>query len=396
MRQRPTLAIIGFSMLCLGVFIATATVCEELSLEANAQSAAIIFSGKVISIASPVKQATIEFEVFHVFKGPKKSLRFLLEWIPPLGSLPSRGPFELGESYLVYARSSIDGILMAHHCDRLRPLHAAEWDVIVLNRLFTDLELKMTLDSAEMKFTVIRGQNRSLALEQTIDLNHWTPITRIHPRTSVHEITLPRPLAAPHLFYRVREVEAQQGIYGLARILPGECTLVTSTPADCSVISFPPVYQIRETMPPSDLKTPNSLIQEFHSSFGSWHRRLSSTHEVTLDQGLISEDLKEELKTRRVDFSPASKIQIHHKGSAWFLIDPIKKDAIYIQKQTQYLTIDRMGFFRIPTPPGTFDIWNSFNQKTNVKILPKTWQFVYLEQFSTMLRQPDSDTSNQN
>ena len=121
-----------FAAICAWLWTPAAHACkcaQPASASAEAASAAAVFEAQVAKITAADPQTLlVELKVSRAWKGVNAEQVTVRT---PAESPACGYPFQLGQSYLVYAQSGSEA-LSVHHCSRTRAIEDAKQDIIEL------------------------------------------------------------------------------------------------------------------------------------------------------------------------------------------------------------------------------------------------------------------------
>ena len=343
-----------------------------------------VFVGRVISQdvrdpGEPFSSRVFRFEATEVFKG-EVSGRIVTVLTGADGALCGVG-FEVGQSYLVYARNSA-GDLWTGLCDRTVEVSGAAEDLQVLRVPTPAVDLRVRLEEDSLHFVVEGGAGRTFILEATRDLLAWEPLIRVSPSSQLYAVPVSFPtLEGSFRFYRLTEPEPPQGIYGMTIFLPGVCLEDPEEPGVCQNLPFPGrwQYDVREFANAPDLGQDNPILAAFESSEVSVFERISGDYTADLDNQLFTSALRSSLAEVGISLSSDTEIDIQTRSRTWILRDPQQQLAFFVEHNGVSLTVVNTGSFRVPLPEGEFCLWGQFGCDRQVSIGADEWQFVILQ-----------------
>lgn len=344
-----------------------------------AAAADLVFVGEVISIEPESEEIfaalVVEFDVAEVFEGTQARYRVLTG----SDSAQCGVGFELGRSYLVYAGGS-EGAYWSSSCDRTRVLERAEEDLTALRSRPSPPSLGIGEEGGELVFTAIGAGSRHFQLERSADFESWEPVTQFTAVSDSFVVETDVDRAALSGFFRLRELEAVQGVYGVTLMLPGPCLEDPDNPGECLNLPFPGTwsYDVREFDDAPDLGRENPIIATLRSEEDPQTVILSTDHVTTLDAMVVSEALRAALVLEGVDLSAEAEIMIRRIGRTWLLIDPVDQRVFFVELQEADLRVVRTGSFRLPLPVGDYCLWSFFGCEGQVNVSAGEWQFQVL------------------
>lgn len=347
-----------------------------------AEESDLVFSGRVLSIekSDPTDFFSfldVEFEVIEAFKGTEESSRVRILTGPDSAVCGYR--FEHGNSYLVYARGGgreyWTGI-----CDRTQSLDRAGSDIRTLRARPSNVVLGVEIGVAGLEFFVMGGQSRVFQLEGTIDFETWAPMLQVAPDSDTYRVPERVASTDDERFFRLREEEPMQGVFGLTLFLPGACLEDPERPGECLNLPYPgsSSYDVRPFSDTPDLGRENPIVQSFQSSEGAGAIFVSPSHVADLDGATVSDSLRAELLGKGIDLSASVEVQVRREGRSWVVVDLSVQEVFFVSNETQSLQLVRTGSFRVPLPEGDYCVWSFFGCDRQVNVTAGKWQFLLM------------------
>ncbi len=381
----PTLIRFGVFIAVGGASLAQACICVPRSAPEAIELASVIFLGRLVGDGNdgPVMNP-LRFEGIEVLKGGLGSSTVEVNWSNCVSS-PGPPPFVPGEEYLIYGSGDPDARpLHTSACDRNLTRREALVDLFHLRRLQSRVRLEVNRSGEELALSVQGGDGRSFALEVSERLGGWRELARGHTLSS-NEAPFPEvPAAGAQQFFRLREVEPQQGIIGQIRGSTEDCELLPSIQGFGARLRFLD-YLVREASTQPGAPCDGPVVASFAPMTTTARSRFFSTRHVPqLDEGQLSPAFAQVLRGAGYQFEPArAEVEVLQSGGAWRVVEIESRTVLSIVKTVlgadgERLMVSANLTFAAPLPPGEYCLDGLFGCATSFRVEPGEWQFLEL------------------
>ncbi len=350
-----------------------------------AQEVDLVFAGTVIAKsvsneAEPFSHFEVAFEVDEAFKGANGAEQLVVN--TGRDSAICGVFFEVGSSYLVYAREA-NGEFSTNLCDRTTSMANASDDLVALRVLFpenTDPVARLGIERTNLTVSIEDGAGQAFHLEATTDFQRWARRETFQPDGAEFTAEVPLEPAAAQEFFRVREAEEEQGIFGITFFLPGVCLEDPENPGECVNLPYPGEwsYELRALSDTPDLGRENPVITSFTSSGDATELLIPVALAEGLDESNPSEGLIDALLDAGWLVHREVEVQLRRVGRAWLLIEPQAQSVVYLETQGESIRAVRTGTFRVPLAAGNYCVWSFFGCEAQVDLAAGEWRFLSL------------------